>query len=388
MKILLIDSDEDFRKKFSDYIVGNYEDIILTAAEVKAEDINTITDMFFENDIVIADERARMPEIVPQGYEGRCVVLTVGEQGGGFSEQDGNGINMNCLHVYKFQSMPDILKCIPEFKLNSDRKITGGRSNYHMEVIAVSGFSGGCGKTSFAVMLARLNQNRFKKRTLIISLASVSDINDYFPQNSGNTAEYFCDEQTELNEGGNDLNMLFLNFLAGISVNENDFLVKDRFGVNTFISPRGLMSDIVEFGEKHIGEFINYIEKTGMFDTVIFDMDSRISAGNTAVYKTADRVFIISRENRFRVSSEVYWEELVFGQCKDRGFVKVMNFCGEVRRTESIMAEDEIYIDRESDFKLPFDPDSFFVREGGLDISMVGGYAAAAGYLADEAMAV
>ncbi|MCI8283997.1 MAG: hypothetical protein HFE90_01825 [Firmicutes bacterium] len=386
IKILLIDKDGDFRKKFSDYMVGNYEDIIITVLEGRDKDINTIKNMFFENDIVFADERAWTPTFVPEGYKGICVVM-VGEHYGKFSEQPDKNININCIFAYKFQSIPDILRMIPEFKMGTGRKISGGSRDSSMELIAVSGFSGGCGKTSFAVMLARLNQSRFKRRTLIISLESISDINDYFVQVNGNIDGQFFGEEVNVHKT-EDMNILILNFLAGISVNMKDFVVKDRFGVSTFILPRSFMNDIVDLGEKHIGEFLVYIEKLNLFDTVIFDMDNRLSAGNAFVYKKADRVFSLCREDRLKIGSEVVWEEKVIEHCKDRSIIKVMNFCGEVSRADSIVAEDDVYIKKESDFMLPFDPNSFFVKDGGFDISMVGEYAAAVGYLVNEVMVV
>jgi len=376
MKVLLIDDDLEFRKRFSNYIAVNCDAIMLsvTGGSVDKQDVKR---MISESELVLIDEKTEgFDEFFSEGI-GEWVVLTGRKQeidrSTAFAEEDAaykTGGNMlagnkdkigdsNCTYVYKFQSAPDILRSIPQLALYADISASHKFSSSKMSIAVVSGFSGGCGRTGLALTLARFNQQKMKKNTLVISLAQISDINDYFIYNGRYKAgyEFLGGNIGNIRDPGfkQDINMLLLNFVSGASVNPAKFIIKEGSGVSTFILPSDLKNDIVDLDGIHMKRFIKYIDSWQLFDTVIFDMDNGLNDKNLAVYEVADKIFLLSNAGRYKKNSEILWEELIMGRSGVSGVFKIMNFCGETNTRDHILLDEEFYDEKDIDFMLPWD---------------------------------
>jgi hypothetical protein len=357
MRLLILDNDKDFRRRFSGYIAGGCSDISITVGG----DDDSLDMMLQGIDHVIYDESvsdSAMSCIKGSGV--RSTMLTGDEEVKKTMISDG----MNC--VFKYQSAYGIVRGIPD--ICEQLTLSGGITDLKedMSVICVSGFSGGCGRTSFSLALARMIRQKTGEGVLVINTSPMSDLYNYF---------------SDINYAkGADMNLLLLNFASGSRVNSSAYMMNDSYGVSCIRPPADYMSDFSSLTADEISGFTEYIREWNVFSTVIFDMDGSIDERSLRLCEQADSLFIIHDDRRHPSGVEDIWLEKIMSANDPDKVYRILNY------DISGGAVDRIFFDEESlrtetlyDYCLPADPDSFFMREGCADISMSGAFAAAVG---------
>lgn len=354
MRLLIIDYDADFRRRLSAYIAARCSDISITVCSVDALDSSVLQSA----DHVICDERSA-DEITDLIYDiGRSVTILAWDE-----DVHAKKAPASAVRVFKFQSaygLVSSIPCISERMSISRRPDAGGA----MRVIAVSGMTGGCGRTTFSLTLARMLRQKTGEGVLVISAEQMSDIYDYFTDEAKNSKA--------------DLNLLLLSYASGAQTDASRYIINDSCGVSCFRPPADRLSDLAYLTAAELAGFISYIEKWNIFGTVIFDCGCGFEGRYVSIYENADIVFMMHDDRRHPFGTEEAWrsrlEELVGGCTLKR----ILNFDISGGYVDRIFLEDDSLRARKVyDQCLPADPDSFFIKNGRADISMSGAYASA-----------
>lgn len=353
MRLMIVDNDGDFRRRFSGYIASGCRDVSITAGGEE----DGMEQLFPSQDLILCDEKVSLPfreALLASGT--RCRWLMRAQDEGGMFQGDPSGI-------YKYQSACEILRSIPE--LYEQAAVAGlfARQPKQSLLIGVSGFSGGCGRTSFAVTLGRLLRQRTGQGVLLLSMKPVSDLYDYFPQDTRSAA---------------DMNLLLLNYASATRVNAGAFLISDAFGVSVIRPPAHLVSDAASLSAAELQGFLSYVGQWNQFQTIIIDMEELLDEAHRSIYEKADHIFVIHDDRRHPAGVEEEWFQKVRDAAGETPVRRILNY------DDSGAVAERIFFDEESlrpeklwDSFLPVDPDSFFLKDGRNEISMSGAFSAA-----------
>lgn len=353
MNVLLIDSDSDFRRRFSASMAASLNDIVFTSvADISESDLTEGPGGAVDADVILVDsESDAVEELKKAGLADRTVIFLRDDSGMPSVRSDG----VRC--VYKYQRVSSIVSLVSE--LADATFVTPAlRAAGRMEVLCVTGFSGGCGRTSFSVMLARLMHRMHDKSVVILPVEKLSDINDYFPHSGIKS----------------DINLMLLNFASGMKIAPQRFTGRDSCGVNAFIMPDRGGSDITDLSRADVGRLISMIAGWEMFDGLILDLSPQAGTAAGEFMRMSDRIFVLHDSRRSSRHSERLWQEHALADVETRT-VHVDNMVADGHGSGDIFIDEE----REKDtaatrgmVSIPYDPDSFFSRDGAADISMVG----------------
>ncbi len=391
MRLLIIDNDADFRRRFSGYIASGCSDVSITVGGEEA-----VCDTVMQGaDHIICDEgisAQAFSAVIRSGI--RCTVLRgsgelAGERHYMASYAGFNSGGANCgdhafevaahddIHensralkndnIFKFQSAADIIRSIPE--LYEQAAVSGFLSDERRgtSVICVSGMTGGCGRTSFAIALARLIRQKTGGGVLVTGMAQMSDIYNYFTDTGA--------------PGSADMNLLLLNYASGVRTEPSAYLINDEYGVSCVRPAADGVSDLSSMTADELAGFVDHIRSWNIFGTLIFDMDGRFDERSSCLYETADVIYALHDDRRCPFGAEDIWREWLAREAggeSDKRIYPVLNYDmsgGAVDRIfydEGALRSEKIYA-----YCLPADPDSFFIKDGRADISMSGAYAAA-----------
>ena len=353
MNILLIDEDDDFRNRFGSYLAGNLNGIVLTSVSALDE---TEDGVFTANsaDLILTDsENAIIEDLKTAGLTERVVVFAGEEKRDPFVRSDG------IRSVFKYQRASSIISSIAELA-DAAVSVPAARTRGRMEVVGVTGFPGGCGRTSFSLMYARLLWRNQRKSSVILPVEKTGNLNDYFRQAGVKS----------------DLNLMLLNFTSGFRVAPQRFIAEDEYGVSSFVMPDQTMCDIADLSPEETGSLIELISNWGYFDTLILDIHPQMESVGSVFVCNADRVFVLHDQRRgIRHMEQMWMERLTTAGNAD--FIHVLNMsAGDSITGEIFVGDKSENEDRlDSAYRIPYDTASFFVRDGIMDISMSGSFA-------------
>lgn len=352
MRLMIVDNDGDFRRRFSGYIASGCSNVSITACD-EGDGVGLLAQPY---DLILCDDgvspRFRQALLAS---EKNCRWLSR-------SQEESAGGRDSCTGIYKYQSAGGILRSIPELWEKSVMTGLFADSGERHTLIAVSGFSGGCGRTAFAVALGRLVRQKTGQGVLILSMKPVSDLYDYFPADSRPSA---------------DINLLLLNYASGTSVNSGAFVITDSYGVSVIRPPSQQGSDLPFLSAAELQGFLSYIREWNCFQTVILDMEELLNEAHCSVYEKADHIFLLHDDRRFRSGAEEAWVAKVCAAAGKTPVRRILNFDPGGDFEERIFFDEEsLNQDKPWDFVLPVDPDSFYAQEGRIEISLSGAFCA------------
>ena len=362
MRLLIIDNDADFRRRFSGYIASACSDIAITVGgeEAAKDAVMQGADHIICYEDVSAEA---LSAVISSGV--RCTVLRESEEQGAQKHHKINENTPRSDNVLKFQRADSILRSIPELYELAALSGSFDDARSGMSVICVSGMTGGSGRTSFSLALARLLRQKSGEGVLVIGTAQMTDIYNYFtdvgaPQSA-------------------DINLLLLNYASGARADPSVYLINDEYGVSCIRPSADGMSDLSSMTADELSGFIEYVRGWNIFGTVIFDMDGRFDERSRCLYAGADIIYALHDDRRCPFGSEEIWREWLDREAgADKKIRRILNYDmsgGAVNRI--FFDEDSLRSEKIYDHCLPADPDSFFINNGRADISMSGAYAAA-----------
>lgn len=346
---MLLDDDMDFRRRFSDYLAVNCSHVSLLLADGRAGG-NLPIWLRKKPDLVLVDAGSAILEELIAVHPGNHIVVLLPSESDG-RKMDDQGIR----YVFKYSRASSLIASIPELAGGMDEVRIMRNTGDSMMLAAITGFCGGCGRTSFAVMLARLNRKLQDRIALLISTERYPDIDVFFPETDGFVS---------------DSNLLLLNQLSGLRVQPSRFLLQDDCGIFTLSPPSEGSSDINDLDEDDMADFLECIREWDMFDSVIFDTGMGDHALDRFLYNNADQVFMVHDARRPRTGAERRWMEQLYQSAGRTSFMHVVNY--------SITPSGE---GASGWAQLPDDPDSFRQRNGKTEILMTGRYAESVGRL-------
>ncbi len=365
MRLLIIDNDADFRRRFSGYIASGCSDVSITVGGEEA----ARSEVMQGADHIICDENISaqaLTDVIASGV--RCTLLCSSRELAG--ERHYTTSSESLLkndNVFKFQSAADIIRSVPE--LYEQAAVSGyfNDTGRGMSVICVSGMTGGCGRTSFSLALARLIRQKSGEGVLVTGTAQMTDLYDYFNDIAA--------------PGSADMDLLLLNYASGARTDPAAYLINDEYGVSCIRPAADGISDLSSMTAEELAGFIAYIRSWNIFGTVIFDMDGRFDERSKCIYESADVIYTLHDDRRCPFGTEEIWREWL---AREAGADADKRICSILNYDMSGGAVDRIFYDEGSlrserlySYCLPADPDSFFMKDGRADVSMSGAYAAA-----------
>ena len=356
IRLLIIDEDVDFRRRFSGCLAAGCRDISITAAGGEG-----LEDLISQGaDYIIFDEmisESLKDSIMNSGISGTELCWEEGRDRKVFSSEDSQVTG-----VYKFQEVTGIIKAIsPVYDLAAGWSLLSEASD-RVRTYGIAGFTGGCGRTSLAVSMARLIRQKTGQGVVIVSTAPESDLYNYFPPPEG--------------DAGADINLLLLNYISGQRVKSSSFIINDQYNVSTLRPSAGRASDLAGLGAEEFKGFIEYIKEWNIFGTVIIDMDNAPGERNSGIFDICDEIFVIHDDRRHPEGAEIKWLERNFGNMDEKRIHRILNYdvSGELFNAIFCVEEESGALSYEG--RLSADPDSFFIKDGICDISMSGQFAA------------
>lgn len=353
MNVLLIDEDDDFRNRFGSYLAGNLNGIVLTSVSSldQTSEGKHLTD---SADLILTESDDQLiGDLKTAGLTERIVIFDAEERNGPFVRSDG------IRSVFKYQRASSMVSSIAELA-DAAVSVPSTRSRGSLDIVGVTGFPGGSGRTAFSVMYARWLWRSQRKAPVILSVERTGNLNDYFRQARVKS----------------DLNLMLLNFASGFRVAPQRFIAEDDYGVSAFVMPEQTLCDIADLSAEEVHKMVEMIADWGYFDTLLLDLNPQMESTAEMFLRSADRVFVLHDQRRGIRHSERMWLERLSS-----------SYGGEVRHIMNMAEGDrisgELFVEEKSETEerlaplcyIPYDTASFFVRDGIADISMSGSFA-------------
>lgn len=370
VNVCLIDDDDWFRNMFSQFMVHACRNISMTS-----EDLNSWKSGKYHGDSPSSGE-----------YD----IYIFGGAGGEYlSDPRMESLSERSVFLYRNEAeFDDLRKTLPTAQF-VEKYISASNIVSHINyfaselrigsgfvsnegtffVISVTSTCGGAGKTSFSLILARLLQQKRKRKVLIISMSLLYDIGKYFVHDN----EHPC----------RTLNEYLYHLFAG-EAPENSlslYIMKDRFGVSSFCLPDGV-SELPGLERTEMERFIDSLSRSEQFDTLILDLDNSVSEVTAMIAERSEIMFVLSPYGEDTEKVTGRWCTHILDQCLEGpGTMRiVVNEEGKEEdrlRFDINLDRKEGYGSRMKSFSVPYDPHSFFVSDGVCQISMTGSFAAA-----------
>ena len=340
---MLLDDDVDFRKRFSSYVAANCSHIALSLTDGSAGgDLQRWLEK--DPDLVLMDAGSGLlEELIAARRADRTVVLLPREPGG--KSVDDQGVR----YIFKYIGASSLISSVPELASGFGQVKICRKNAGDMLLSAVTGFFGGCGKTSFAVALARLNRTQRERTTLLISTELYPDLEGFFPNGAGMVS---------------DSNLLLLNHLSGFRVTPARFLLEDSCGVFALAPPAGGPSDLNDLTEEDMAGLLEKIRDWDMFDSIVFDTGRGDHRLDRFLFNNADSMFILHDARRAADRAEKRWLEKLYQSVERTPVIHIVNFAAAGGAAG-----------QPGHFELPADPGSFSRKNGYTEISLTGRYA-------------
>ncbi len=369
VRLLFTGVDDDFRKRFITYIINDCRNVSIfnmTGEKFRLEaGARRIDQARF--DVVVVDEEL----VLETGFSSDeiCMIVLTAEECGEQPE------NEDYHRIWRYQSASLILAGILRVCGEDGIMIKRSRSNGSFSIVTVTSASGGAGKTSLCLSFARIRRQYTRHNPLVIDMRSMSDHNRYFPEREK-------DKRVGISE--------LLVDPERCAENPEQYITRDRYGVAEFVVSDEARSDISSLDRDGIACLLKMIENWGLFDMIVFEMDSRLDEAAAYLYGESDWIFSIADERRSRDEAKALrWDEMISRYSGNGKIIRVSNFCGIERPEEITVTEDEdaeARPDNVVDFRIPYDPDSFYRSDGHEEISLLGSYGASVSRIVREAV--
>lgn len=185
--------------------------------------------------------------------------------------------------IYKYRRASSLCKDIlGQYALLGKAKLNGNRA---CSIVVYSPI-GGSGKTTIASVIATKLSMR-GSRILYQNMECFSSGYSYFQDKAG---EKGVSDLLEYIDSDID----FSSKLKSLLNEKNDNL----FYMNSFKTP----SDLLDMRDSDIESFTNILSLSGLFDCIVYDLDSAMSALNQRLIEKADLVIIVGKSGDFAKS--------------------------------------------------------------------------------------
>lgn len=182
--------------------------------------------------------------------------------------------------IHKYQRISQIYRQILELyaEVCKDQGDVAGQGR--TTAIAFYSPAGGVGKTTLALTMAAKLALR-GHRAFYLNLEDMASEDCYLPQNAdkglSEIASYL------------EKNIHFSMKVQGLLQNK----MENLYYLNHFDSP----NDLCEMTESELGELLEQLEKTGLFDYMIVDMGTALNGKTRQVFEIADRIVVVERDD-------------------------------------------------------------------------------------------
>ncbi len=369
VKLLFVGSDDDFRKRFIRYMINDCRNVSIFSMNVEKfrTEVRSRRMDPSQFDVILADEELLDGETV--AADDICIIiLTESECGEGSGEA-------RYRRIWRYQSASAILSGILGACSEYGISIRRSRSNGSFSIVTVTSASGGAGKTSLCLSLARIRRQYTRHNPLVIDMRSLSDHYRFFPEKEKR-------ESVGINE--------LLMDPERCAESPEQYIVRDRYGVAEFAASEEIKSDIISLDREGMACLLKMIENWGLFDMLVFEMDGRIDDASAFLYGESDCILSMTDERRNR-DSEVAdrWDNMISRYSGNGKIVRISNFSGFDKQDEISFGDDsgsEVSGEQRGVFRIPYDPDSFYRSDGHEEISLLGKYGASVSRLVKEAV--
>ncbi|WP_178020649.1 hypothetical protein [uncultured Paenibacillus sp.] len=271
IKLVLAVQEEEYIDPFLRYVHASEFDrrLVVTAFSRREALTQYVAESGGDIDVVIGDP-AYLEAIDSLKRPGLCCVEL---REGGNSQESGS------LQVEKYQPLHQLLSAVVELVRGGPGKPE--RSGGQPLVIGVYSTVGGCGKTTVALHLARQLATEGGK-VFYLNLETIGSELPFAGQNT--------------REGQSGFARLLYDLKAA-----DDRRETPRFPISAYayrhpvlqgdtLAPPDNLNELLEMERKDTAELVDYIAGSGLYDSVIVDMDSFPDGRTEAVLERADRV--------------------------------------------------------------------------------------------------
>lgn len=222
--------------------------------------------------------------------------------------------------IYKYQSISKIYQQILEIyaEISGD----SGEMPGHRKVTTIAFYSpiGGAGKTTIALAAATKYALQ-GKRTIYLNLENIASDDCYLPRTEGHgISEIAASLEENINHS--------LKIQSLLQTKRENL-----FYLNHFDSP----NDFAELSEDEEKKLIEIIQRTGLFDVLVIDMQTVVDEKAMAVFELADRVVLVEKPDEIAEKKLCcfYGQTHIINEY-GRKMVRVMNFYSGHEKNRSV----------------------------------------------------
>lgn len=368
IRLLFAGVDDDFRMRFINYMINDCRNVSIFnmnsekfRSEAGARRIDSA-----RFDVVAVDEELMEESCLPG--KNMCMIVFTSEECG--TQEKNEGYHK----IWRYQSASVILSEILRACGEDGVSIKRSRSNGSFSIVTVTSASGGAGKTSLCLSFARIRRQYTRHNPLVIDMKSMSDHNRYFPKK-----EYA--ERVGISE--------LLVDPERCAESPEKYITRDNYGVAGFVMSDEVRSDISSLDREGIACLLKMIENWGLFDMIVIEMDSRLDEASAYLYGESDCIFSLTDERRNRDEDKAdRWDDMISRYSGNDKIIRINNFSGADRPEEITVQEDDEDQDtgKVVNFRIPYDPDSFYRSDDHEEISLLGSYGASVSKIVKEAV--
>ncbi len=350
INILFAERDPDFRERLSRYMVEKLRDISLTICDDKFDTAESPENF----QLIVADEslKSELSSFLGEKDTDIRIIYLVSDE---------RNIEADKQLIYRYQSAGEILSEIVAeigiIKNGSNTKISHSRyaaDKRACKTVYVCGFSGGCGKTAVSMVLAKSASVFYGQKVLVISTGRIPDVN-----------EYFCSDT----EQEADMGILLLNLNKRKCLEPGRYLLTDDTGISCIKACEDDFLCLDNLSTDEFISFIEYITEWDIFDLIIIDVKdiSRMALGE--IFKEEDSIVTVKDARRLSYKSENMQFRNVFSGYEP---VIVENFVMPVKKDGIFISEAELDAETDENLKFIYEPESFSVESGQIQIDISG----------------
>ncbi len=292
---------------------------------------------------------------------------------------DGSICTLEIIAICKYLNASEIIRRINEqltdLRIDTDTVCSSGK----FMLLTTASACGGTGKTSLAIVLGRLMQQKKNRSVLALSISHMADISRYF---------YAGDVEKKT------LNEYIYHLFAGDEpwTDLSSYIIRDRYGMASFYMTDSF-SELCMLEGNEIVRFIDSIKKSGIFDTLVIDLGAASQNAAPVLAENSDAMMFVAGFEPDGVKIAEEWinmlEKETTGICSMSIIVNRDSMLDGLNASQTDAHEcDDLYYAEGNDdirkFRVPFDARSFLYSEGKRDIAMTGIFAAAADSILNE----
>lgn len=272
----ILDGNQSYSKRLSNYIINNYEGKYTASYYSSFDNVKKYLDKGLNIDIILINEELYDENL--QCEEVTTFAILTNEK-----VEDVNGIKAINKYQPANKIVSELLNCLAE---SSDKKFILNRENKKTKVAAVYSPIGGSGKTSIALGNA-VYYSKLGKKVLYINLENQESMSAFLEVDKvDNLSEllYF------IKEGNSNLRV---KMDVVRKVDENT-------GVQ-YISPFNSCLDKIQLQCEDIRMLLEELRKLEEYDYIIIDLDSNIDKNTITIFEEVDQIIVIGTEETIAV---------------------------------------------------------------------------------------